>query len=148
MSDFKGMRKEYLTEWRHCQYAQALGRHVDPFSQYRIPRPRQFPIPAQEVEHIWNRHGAASEHPSNYASTCRAFHLWKHENSVEARIAIMHFKWKLSVREDRIELFDRVTLRNIAGRDVIGWVEYKQATTELPAWCDKMAIELVTAFDE
>ena len=148
MSDAKEMRAAYLSEWRHCQYAQATRLHVNPFALNRLPRPRQKPIPGTEVEHIWNRRGSKSEHPSNYASVCRAYHLWKHENSVEARIVIMHFKWKLSIHEERPELFDREALREIAGRDVIGWTEYKVATVALPMWCENLADELIEGFED
>jgi hypothetical protein len=55
----------------------------------------------------------------------------------------MHFKWKLSICEERPELFDREALREIAGRDVIGWTEYKVATVALPMWCEKLAEELI-----
>mgnify|MGYP003389128401 FL=1 len=148
MSDAKELRAAYLSEWRHCQYTQAIGLHRgDPFKLFRLPHPSSRPIPGDEVEHIWNRRGPLSEHPSNYASVCRAFHLWKHENSVEARIAIMHFKHRLAVKEERPELFDREALKGIAGRDVIGWTEYKLATVDLPTWCERMATELIEAHE-
>jgi len=95
------------------------------------------------VEHIWNRRGPKSEHPSNYASVSRPAHEWKHKFSVQGRIAISHFKWKLSLSTGDPSHFDLDALRDLSGRHVIGWVEMKLETDVLPDWCEKMARELI-----
>jgi len=144
--DAKTQRATYLTDWPQCQYSQAVGRYVDAWAWQGLRRPRRRLIVATEVEHIWNRHGAASEHPSNYASVCRPLHQWKHANSVVARIAITHFKWELAKKSGDESHFDRQALRHIAGRDVLGWIEAKLATDVLPDWCAEKAMDILEGF--
>lgn len=74
---------------------------------------------------------------------CREAHDWKHRNSVIARIAISHFKWKLSLSTGDSSHFDLDALKGISGKHVIGWVEMKMETDVLPEWCRKMAVALV-----
>jgi hypothetical protein len=120
-----------------------VGQHENLWAWQGLRRPRIFAIPATEVEHIWNRHGSKSEHPSNYASVSRPAHLWKHRYSVQGRIAIMHFKWKLSLSTRDESHFDLAALKEISGKDVIGWTEMKLETDVLPDWCHKLGRELM-----
>jgi hypothetical protein len=62
---------------------------------------------------------------------------------VIARIAISHFKWKLSLSTGDSSHFDLDALKGISGKHVIGWVEMKMETDVLPEWCRKMAVALV-----
>jgi hypothetical protein len=139
----KKQRSDYLKKWPVCQYSQAIPRQENPWAWQGLPRPRASSVPATEVEHIWNRHGAKSEHPSNYASVCRPLHQWKHHFSVEARIAISHFKWKLSLSTGDSSHFDLDALKEMTGKDVVGWVELKLATRYLPAWVERLGLELM-----
>ena len=71
-------------------------------------------------------------------------HTWKHANSVVARIAITWFKHDLAKRTgDWEKHFDRDALRAAAGMDVVGWVEAKLDTVDLPAWAEEMAMDFL-----
>jgi hypothetical protein len=143
----ESLRSEYLSEWPHCQYSLAVGLRENMWAQQGLRRPRgtfkSSTVPATEIEHIWNRHGHKSEHRSNYASVSRPAHTWKHKFSVKARIAICHYKWKLSLSTKDTSHFDLDALKDISGRNVIGWVEMKLDTDVLPDWCHTLGKELI-----
>ena len=126
------LRRNYLRDFPRCQYTVACGAHVS-FGSH----------PATEtcVEHIWNRRGPGSEHWSNYASVCPAAHDWKHANSVEGRVAIMHYKMFLARQTGDADHFDINAINAAAGKNVAGWVESKMDS--LPEWCKDKALLLL-----
>jgi hypothetical protein len=126
-------RLEYLLQFPICQYCLALWEHQ---------RHHKWPAKATEIEHIWNRKGKHSECWSNYASTCRACHDWKHANEVAGRIAITSYKTRLSELDPRH--YHVVDIRNCAGFHVPAWIERKlEERTDLPAWAVTMGRDLL-----
>lgn len=123
------MRDDYL--WGHsvCVYCA-----MTPKTEYQHCNNERF-----DVEHVWQRLGERLDDPLNYVICCRTSHEWKHANSVCGRIAAM--VWKFRNGE-----FDRERLRSLIGLDPVGWIENRRSGG-LPAWCDALAGEIITAHE-
>lgn len=103
----------------------------------------KWPAKAVEVEHIWGRKGPGSECWSNYASTCRPCHEWKHANETPARIAISLWKASLAFDNRDPRHFDLDALRKASGFMVNGWVERKLQEGSLPEWVTEMGYQFL-----
>lgn len=97
------LRRMYKEANLDCEYCLAIvGKNTD----------------AHELEHIWQQAGKKIDLISNYMSTCRECHAWKHANSVYGRVVAMY--WKLEKGE-----FDASAMRLAVGKDALGWIESK-----------------------
>ena len=122
------LRADYLATHYRCGYCEVV-----PRAEYRHCDHTRLC-----VEHVWQRAGKRVDHTDNYIPTCDAAHRWKHKFTTLGRIAATW--WKISRGE-----FDRDAIRNLIGRDVIGWVS-NQREDGLPAWADELARDILERF--
>lgn len=123
------LRDDYLVAHGKCAYCAVVPKDVYPHCNNE-----RF-----DLEHLFQRMGGRLDDPCNYVVCCRTSHEWKHANSILGRISAL--VWKHRNGE-----FDRKKLQELTGLDVVGWVSNRRVTG-LPEWCDKLADELLKAYE-
>lgn len=134
-------RREYLLTHPMCEYTLCMGARYDPFKWAHQRRPRQ--VLSTEVDHIWGRRGPkdAVEHPSNYMAANHIPHMWKTDNDVAGRIVALNWKWRQ--RNEEPDGWDLERMRSVFGKNVLGWLEYRLDTLELPDWVIGLGQEIL-----
>lgn len=134
-------RREYLKAHPLCEYSLCIGARYDPFRWANQRRPRQ--VVSTEVDHIWGRKGPkdAVEHASNYMAAHTIPHLWKTNTDVAGRIVALNWKWQR--RDIEPEGWDLDRMRSVFGKYVLGWLEYRLDTLELPDWVVVLGQEIL-----
>ena len=145
MSAPSRLRQQYLSDHPLCEYSLVAGSHFDFFNLYGWVRPRI--VPATEVDHIFGRRGPsdAVEHSSNYIAAHSLPHKWKTDNSVAGRIIAV--AWKYRRRHADPDGWDLDRMREVFGRNILGWMEYRLDTLEMPQWVVNLGREVLEGQD-
>ena len=138
----RNLRAEYLAHHPLCEYTLAAAGDIDFFAHAGLGGSWRYQKRPQatEIDHIFGRRGKEEdvEHASNYIATHTIPHKWKTDNDRDGRILAIW--WKLQTDDLDVERVSRVF-----GQNVLGWVDNKLNTVELPEWIRQRALEVVNA---